>query len=73
VLRARNPERLCCGNQRIVAQLLVTELNNVDPTAQRRVERLTRARVEDEVEARARKTLTAGGPVHRVRLLAHVS
>jgi len=55
VLFARGAERPGRGDERLVGELLVAELDDVDATAQRRVEQRTgilamRTGLEDEVE-----------------------
>jgi hypothetical protein len=53
VFLARRPERSCCGNERVVVELLVAELDDVDPAAQRRLENVGICAGEDEIEAGA--------------------
>ena len=65
VLVAGGAERPGRGHERLVGELLVAKLDDVDAAAQRRVEQRTRVvaarpRLEDEVEARLREPLAAG-------------
>jgi len=78
VLLAGRAERRGRGDERLVSERLVPELHDVDTAAQRGVEQrlrivALRPRLEDEVQAGARKALTASGSVHGPRVVtAHV-
>ena len=58
VLHARGSERLGGGDERVVVELLVAELDDVDPATQRRLEDVSVTAGEDEVEAGASQSLT---------------
>ncbi len=58
------PERRGSGDECLVAELLVAELDDVDPAAQRRLDDARVATSEDEVEAGAREAPAASRAVH---------
>jgi hypothetical protein len=69
MLVAGGAERFGRGDQRSVVELLVTELDDVDPTAQgRRKQRkgivAVRTSFEDEVQAATLEAPATGGSVH---------
>ena len=57
VLGARRAERLGRGDERIVVELLVPQLDDVHAAAQRRFEDVSVAAGEDEVEAGASQSV----------------